>query len=207
MTTDDKLKRLRERITQLRGLGMDTILAQRVLNEIDKLLAEPSPQEPAPTPDAEMEDAMWRYRDCAISVGQHGDGHGIMAERGECLRALIARRVAEAEARGAAAAQDEIVKLSDELADVRAEKKLEAVARTAAEVKLANLRTAAAEAEARGREAATTRALACMEQLRCKTIRAATSFSHLGASDEMCIRLSDLDIAIEMLARAAGGGT
>lgn len=80
--------------------------------------AEASASQPAPATDAEIDDAMWRYRDAAIRVGLNGDGHGSMAEYGEHLRALIARRVAEARAE----TQQELADLHAELDEVRDER-------------------------------------------------------------------------------------
>lgn len=75
--------------------------ADKAEAEIARLRAE----EPAqPVTDAEVEAAMWRYRDAAISIGASGDGYGVLAEYGANLRKLIARKVAEASARADALA-------------------------------------------------------------------------------------------------------
>lgn len=112
--TNDRLKRLREWAQEQRDaahedykncpgsvergvLNAERIAYERVMGMADRLMAEPE----TPPTDAEVEAAMWRYRDAAISVGANGDGYGRLAEDGDALRALIARKVEAARGDGA----------------------------------------------------------------------------------------------------------
>ncbi len=79
-------------------------------------------RQPAHATDAEIEAAMWRYRDAAISVGSNGDGHGIMAEYGKAPSTIIAKAIAEVRAKLDATVREQIRLLTDDNVALRKER-------------------------------------------------------------------------------------